>query len=113
MATDSAIRHGRLSANGQHDFAERRAGRAFAPDAFGAREEIRLGSFYCGNECRRHCSIVEYFQRLSAGDRLVENRGIAVDVIERCSRGAIMRAGREAAKRSRIERAGFLNRPLF
>ena len=79
----------------------------FAPDAFCAGDEIRLGGFYRGNESRRHRSVVKDFQWFSAGDRLVENRRIAVDVIERCSHSANMRAGRGAGK-PLAQRAGSL-----
>ena len=105
------IQHGRLPAAGRDDFAERRAGRAFSPDAFCAREEIRLHRFCAGNERRRHRSVVENFQRLSAGDGLVKNRRIAVDVIKRGSHGANMRATGEAGK-PLAQRAGFLRLSL-
>ena len=109
QAAGIEVEHGRLPAAGRDDFTERRTGRTFTPDAFCAREEIRLGGFCVGNESRRHGSVVEDFQPLSAGDGLVENRRIAVDVIESRSHGANMRGGREAGK-PLAKHAGFRRR---
>ena len=109
QAAGIEVEHGRLPAAGRDDFTERRTGRTFTPDAFCAREKIRLGRFCLGNESRRHVSVVDDFQPLSAGDGLVENRRIAVDVIESRSHGANMRGGCEAGK-PLAPRAGFLRR---